>query len=127
MKTSLLSIIAASLITPFMTVTAAPVESNVTFKVAPNAKIHAADNSTITLADLKTGEKVGIAYQETNGVAVAEKIHVIGVTHPEPAKPKTPNTPAKVDPLLHARGVITQVNAADGSLTATVRIMPKKH
>ncbi len=126
MKTTIMSVIAAAVLAPFMMASAAPVDAAITFKMSPNVKIHAADNSAIGLADLKVGEKVGIAYQENNGVAVAEKIHVIAPTNVEPAKGQPGKAPANPDPFIHAHGVITHVNAAEGTLTADVRVAPKK-
>jgi hypothetical protein len=120
MKNSILSIIAVTLLIPVMVARAAPAAAVVTFKMAQNVKILAADNSALTLAGLKVGERVGIAYQENNGVAVAQKIRVIVPKKADAGKSKVGKGRVKPDVFLHARGVITAVNTAEGTLTTNV-------
>ena len=132
MKNTTLALIAAALLTPMLAVyanstNAAPVSK--TFTVPAAAKIHTVDNAAATLADLKVGDKVGIAYHDNNGTLTADKIHVINGpkegapkgSHPKKGEPK-PETAE-----LHAHGLITAVDATAGTLTIDVQAHhPKK-
>jgi hypothetical protein len=101
--------------------------TNKTFKVATDAKIHAADGKVALLTDLKVGDKVGLAYTDSNGTLTADKIHVIGEPKAEPgAKKGEDHKGAKSDTELHARGVITAIDTAAGTIAVDVQQHHKK-
>ena len=62
-------------------------KSEMTFAIAPDAKITGADNKELTLADLKAGDEVTVDYTEQDGFYVAHKITVKGSPPPQPLPP----------------------------------------
>ena len=131
MKTPTLALIAAALLTPVLAVyanstNATPVSK--TFTVGADAKIHTVDNPSAKLADLKVGDKVGIAYHDNNGTLTVDKIHVINGPKEVAPKGSHPKGGPKADTAeLHVHGLITAVDATAGTLTIDVQAHhPKK-
>ena len=131
MKTTTLALIAAALLTPMLagyagSTNAAPVSK--TFTVAAAAKIHTVDNPAAKLADLKVGDKVGIAYHDNNGTLTADKIHVInGPKEVAPKGARQMGEPKPETAELHAHGLITAVDATAGTLTIDVQAHHSKN
>ncbi len=123
MKNPILAIIAVSLFTPVLA-QAKPVIGVATFKLAANVKIHAANDSTARLADLRIGERVAISYQDNNGILIAEKIHEVVLPNADDGtgKTETPVPKAKADTDLHAHGVITAIDSSAQTFTADIRV-----
>jgi len=62
-------------------------KSEMTFVVAPDAKIIGADKKELTLGDLKAGDEVTVDYTEDEGVYMAHTITMKGITPPPPLPP----------------------------------------
>lgn len=94
------------------------VVKNEVFHVAPDAKIHVGDNKNATLADLKTGTVIHVAYTEENGVRTANRI--------ADAVPKTGDKHvANSEPAhkgeKHLHGVLESVDSAANTLVVRAR------
>lgn len=94
---------------------------NEEFGVAPDAKIHVGDNKNATLADLKTGTVVHIAFTEEKGVRTA---HHISDMAPKPTGAKEGEKPKAHNDEKHIHGVLESVNA--GANTITIRAERRK-
>lgn len=122
----LLTIIAAAALLPMIAAQAKdkPVPVSTTFTVDANTKIRVGDNKTATLADIKTGDKVHIAYHDNAGTLVADHVAVQGEKKAEkPAEKPADGEHKKQEPKpgeLHAGGVVTAVDAT----TITVGVHP---
>jgi hypothetical protein len=93
-----------------------------TFKVGADTKIETADNPTAKLADLKVGDKVGIAYKDDGtGTLTADKIHVMTEAAGAGGKKGGKKEGAKGNTDLHAHGVVTAVDATAGTITVDVQ------
>jgi Cu/Ag efflux protein CusF len=94
-----------------------------TFKVAADAKIIVGDNRKATLADLKAGETVNIAYTEENGAMVAHRIRDLELNPEKTPKPEGTNSVPKKpggnadDTSKHARGIVEKVDVQAGTIT----------
>lgn len=101
-----------------------PVPVSMTFTTDASTKIRVGDNKSATLADIKVGDKVHIAYHDNAGTLVAD--HIAEMAEKKAEKPA--GTPAagdhkKHEPKpgeLHAGGVVTAVAAT----TLTVDVNP---
>lgn len=95
-----------------------------TFTVAADAKIVFEGNKGATLADIKTGDHVHLAYTQNNGVNTAVHIRDLG---PNPVKKANPSehTPGakkageKKNNDLHAHGIVQSVDTTGMTLTIT--------
>jgi len=122
MRTAILTLTAALLIAPALWALDPPAYSKAdsyTFKVGADCKIVGSDEKGLTLADLKTGEKVVFAYKKDNdGTLVAHRIHIGNErkTETPPAKGEKKGK-MKVDDLLHMQGVITAVDTTARTVT----------
>ena len=129
MRKTLISLIAIAVVVPLVAVFAQknPPTSK-TFKVGADSKIVLAEDKAGALADLKVGDKVGIAYHEDGTTLVVDKIHVISE---DKAADKAAGKGAKAHEGglkgdVRARGVITAVDTTAGTITADVREHHKK-
>ena len=90
-----------------------------TFTVDAKTKIHVGDNKAATIADIKQGDKVHIAYHDNAGTLVADHI---GVRGEKKAEKPAGGEHKKHEPKpgeLHAEGVVTAVDAT--TITVDVR------
>jgi 3-dehydroquinate synthase class II len=118
----IVALIAAAVLLPLLAAQAKdkPAPVSKTFKVEASTKIHVGDNKTATLADIKAGDKVGIAYHDDNGTLVADHIKVEGEKKHEK---KAEGEHKKHEPKpgeLRAHGVVTAVDATAGTVTVDV-------
>ncbi len=94
-----------------------------TFSVAVGAKISVEGNKSATLADIKVGDHVKIAYTEANGVLTAIHIKDAGpnpVKHAKKAKSaKQHHKHNSTD--LHVHGIVQSIDASNQTLTITVK------
>ena len=101
--------------------------TSLTFKIGADAKIVTVDKKAAALADLKVGDKIGIAYNEVAGANVVTRIHVIPAgKKPVGEKTEGQHKKQEADTDLHARGTITAIDAAAGTLTADVHVKHPK-
>lgn len=129
MRRTIVALIAVAALLPLIAAQAkdkhAPVSK--TFTVDANTKIHVGDNKTAKLADIKSGDKVHIAYHDNAGTLVADRIDVKGEKKAEkPAEKPAGGEHKKHESKpgeLHAEGVVTAV-AAD---SLTVEVRPEHH
>ena len=94
-----------------------------TFTVAAGATISVEGNKSATLADIKVGDHVKIAYTEANGALTAVHIKDVGpnpVKHAKKAKSGGKHH-KHTSTNLHARGIVQSVDAANQTLTITVK------
>ena len=94
-----------------------------TFTVGTGAKISVEGNPNATLADIKVGDHVKIAYTEANGAVTVIHIKDAGpnpVKHAKTAKSAKKHLKHK-NTNLHARGIVQSVDAANQTLTITVK------
>lgn len=126
MKTSLLTIL-LGVFAPVIAAHAQPINAPVTFKVAADAKIRAADNSIAKLTDLHIGQKVALAYQDNQGKPSADKIHIVAPRKAGAVNRKIESLEgqAKPDGELHTLGMITGTDVGLGTITVDVRL-PKR-
>lgn len=137
MQRTILSLIVAAVLVPFVgaqaagkgkadPAKAAPVSK--TFKVGADCKIMSADKA-ITLADLKVGDKVALRYKDDSGTLNASHIRVLVEPKEGEAPPakgehrgggKGGKRGAPADTDLHAHGAITAVDANAGTITVDV-------
>lgn len=96
-------------------------KKNEHFGVAPDAKIHVGDNKSATLADLKIGTVVHIAFTEEKGVRTA---HHISDMAPKPTGTKEGEKPKAHNDEKHLHGVLESVDS--GANTITVRAERRK-
>ncbi|MGA9449727.1 MAG: hypothetical protein WBW41_00120 [Verrucomicrobiia bacterium] len=92
-----------------------------TFTIAAGAKITAEGNKSATLADIKAGDHVSIAYTQANGVLTATHIRDAGpnpVKHSKNTNP-TSTTKKHVATGLHAHGIVQSVDVSNPALTIT--------
>ncbi len=128
MKNRIFAFIAVALLTPVL-VAQAKQGGNIaskTFKVASDTKILAADNKAVALADLKVGDKVGLAYTERNGALTAQTIHIMADAKSQKGANKAEHKSAKSEAGTHARGVITSIDKTAGTITVDVKEGHKK-
>jgi len=98
-----------------------------TFKVATETKIRAGDSKAAALAELKVGDKVSIAYKESDGTLTAERIRVLSDAKAGKGTKKGDGQKAeKTDKGLRARGIITAIDKAAGTITVDVKTPHKK-
>jgi hypothetical protein len=76
-----------SLDVPSRTLRVKSEKSDMTFVVAPDARIIGADREELSLADLKAGDEVTVDYTQENGLYVANTITVKGFPPPQPLPP----------------------------------------
>ena len=99
-----------------------------TFSIGTSAKISVAGNKSATLADIKVGDHVRIAYTEANGVLTAIHIKDAGpnpVKHAKKAKSakkhhksgKHKGTHLHKSTSLHAHGIVQSVDTSAMTLT----------
>ena len=130
MRKTLISLIALAVVVPLVAVFAEknpPVSK--TFKVGADSKIVLAEDKAGALADLKVGDKIGIAYHEDGATFVADKIHVIvedKAADKTAGKGTKPHDGGALKNDEHARGVITAVDTKAGTVTADVHEHHKK-
>lgn len=97
-------------------------QTTATTKVAVNA------NPSASLADLRTGDHVTIAFDQENGVLVAH--HVADNVPPKPLNPSVQTVVhhhshhAAVSTFAHVHGIVTGVNAQAGTLAVAYRVRP---
>lgn len=92
-----------------------------TFKADASTKIRVGDNKAATLVDIKSGDKVSIAYRDAVGTLVADRISVMGEKKPEkPAGGEHKKHESKPGEL-RAHGTVTAVDATAGTVTVEVR------
>jgi len=122
----LTALIAAAALLPMIAAQAKdkPAPVSTTFTVDANTKIRVGDNKAATLADIKTADKVHIAYHDNAGTHVADHVAVNGAKKAgKPAEKPTGGENKKHEPKpgeLHAQGVVTDV----GATTLTVGVHP---
>jgi len=122
-----IAIIAAAALLPMLAAQAKdkPTPVSTTFTVDANTKIRVGDNKAATLADIKTADKVHIAYHDNAGTHVADHVAVNGEKKAgNPADKPADGEPKKHEPKpgeLHAAGVVTAV----GATTVTVGVHPE--
>ena len=122
----LFAIVTAAAFLPMIVVQAKdkPAPVSTTFTVDATTKIRVGDNKAATLADIKTGDKVHIAYHDNAGTLVADRIGVMGEKKADKPGEKPGNGEHKKhEPKpgeLHAGGVVTAVAAT----TLTVDVHP---
>lgn len=92
---------------------------NEEFSVAPDAKIHVGDNKNATLADLKAGTVVHIAFTEEKGARTA---HHISDMAPKPTEAKEGEKPKVHNGEKHMHGVLESVNVA----ASTIRVRAER-
>src|SRR2546422_14571 len=64
-------------------------KSEMTFAVAPDAKIIGADKRELSLGDLKAGDEVTVDYTEDDGLYVAHTITLKELVPPQPLRPSS--------------------------------------
>ena len=129
MRKTLISLIAIAVAVPLVAVFAQknpPVSK--TFTVGAESKIVLADDKAGALADLKVGDKIGIAYHEDGTTFVADRIHVASEDKAadKGAGKGTKAHDGKLKDDLRARGVITAVDTKVGTVTVDVHEHHKK-
>ena len=122
MRKTLVSLIAVAIAVPLVAVFAQknpPVSK--TFKVGADCKIVLAGDKAGALADQKVGDKIGLAFHEDGATMVADRIHVVAEEKGEKGAGKGAKGGKKADAGdVHARGVITAVDATAGTVTADI-------
>ena len=127
MRKMLVSLVVLAMTVPLVAVFAEknpPVSK--TFTIGTNTVIAVGDNKAAKLADLKVGDKVGIAYHENGATLAADHVRVM-IEQPKPAEsPKAPgerahNGPKKDDTELHVRGAITAIDTTANTVTVEVK------
>jgi hypothetical protein len=91
---------------------------NEAFHVAPDAKIHVGENKSASLADLKIGTVIHIAYTEENGVRTAYRI-ADSVARPGSNGAVTIEPTRKGEKRLHA--FLESVNPAANTFVVRAR------
>lgn len=129
MRKTLISLIAIAVAVPLVAVFAQknPPTSK-TFTVGAESKIVLAEDKAGALADLKVGDKIGIAYHEDGTTFVADKIRVMSedkVADKAAGKGAKAHD-GKLKDDMRARGVITAVDTKAGTVTADVHEHHKK-
>jgi Cu/Ag efflux protein CusF len=121
--------VAATLSSPAAGLKTVPTQTQ-TFQVADNAKIIVGTDKSASLSDLKIGDRVGIAYSQTNGVSIAHRI-ADGVPH-KPHQNTTAGKPAQTtshhatNGLEHAHGIIQSVDTNARTVTITEKLHSSK-
>jgi len=129
MRKTLISLIAVAVAVPLVAVFAQknpPVSK--TFTVGAESKIVLGADKAGALADLKVGDKIGIAYHEDGTSLVADRIHVMSedkAADKAAGKGAKPHE-GKLKEDMHARGVITAVDTKVGTVTVDVHEPHKK-
>jgi hypothetical protein len=128
MKNALLTLVAVTLLAPALVVQAKQGgnATSKTFKVATETKILSADSKAAALADLKVGDKVGLAYKEADGALTLSSIHVMPDTKGEKGANKADHKAAKAEGALYVKGVITAIDKTAGTITVDVKEHTKK-
>jgi hypothetical protein len=129
MKNTLYAIVAVTLLAPALIAQAGKGGNTTskTFKVAADTKINTADKTTASLADLKVGDKVGLAYKEDGGALTLSSLHVMGDTKGDKgAKKGASHKGDKAEDGLRARGTVTAIDKAAGTITVDVKEHNKK-
>jgi hypothetical protein len=106
--------------------------NSVTYKVASDAKIVVGENKSATLAEVKPGDHVGLAYSEVNGIKLAHHIRDLRATPDKSQKPDDKaskpikaeaNGEAKPETTLkHVRGIVESVEPQNATITLTERL-----
>ena len=123
MRKLLISLIAVAVAVPLVAVFAQktpPVSK--TFKIGADSKIVLAEDKAGTLADLKVGDKIRIAYHEDGTTLVADKVHLVLEAAKGAGKAGKPagGGGKKADGDTHVHGTITAVDATAGTVTVDV-------
>ena len=122
MRRTIAALIAAAALLPLIAAQAKDTGAGVskTFKTDASTKIRVGDNKAATLADIKSGDKVGIVYHDDAGTLVADRIGVMGEKKPEkPAGGEHKKHEPKPGEL-RAHGAVTAVDATASTLTVDV-------